>query len=174
MYAEVYKLLQCAGCDNVSMANYSFSTDEFEQKCYRSNYYPSPVTRKTPPWSEQLPLLFGELFNEIYEAVRRGQYRLAAMGTRALFEQLMISKVDDHHSFENNMSAFCDQGFISPVQRDTMKNILELGHAAIHRSFEPYEQELTMALDIITSWCEVGEVKDASQPGPPQGHRARV
>jgi hypothetical protein len=148
MYAEVYKLLQCAGCGTVSMANYSFSTDSVRE-CYRRRYYPSPVTRKTPPWCEQLPVRFGELFDEIYEAVRGGQYRLAAMGIRALFEQMMISKVGDKGTFEKNMDAFFDKGCISIVQRDAMKDVLEVGHAAIHRSFKPYEGELSTALDII-------------------------
>jgi hypothetical protein len=138
------------------MANYSFSTDYVRERT-RTRYYPSPVTRKPPPWSEQLSLGFigggkekhlGELFDEIYEAVRGGQYRLAAMGIRALVEQMMISKVGDHGSFENNMNAFCERGYISPVQRDAMNDILEAGHAVIHRFFRPNEQELSTALDI--------------------------
>jgi len=35
----------------------------------------------------------GSLLHEIYQAVHGGQYRLAAMGIRALLEQIMVSKV---------------------------------------------------------------------------------
>jgi Domain of unknown function (DUF4145) len=73
------------------------------------------------------------------------------MGIRALFEQMMISKVGDKGSFGNNVNAFLDGGWISPIQRDAMNDILEVGHAAIHRSFKPNERELSTALDIIES-----------------------
>ena len=103
MYAEVYKLIKCAGCGTTSMAQYSFFTD-WERKCYQRRYYPSPVTRKIPSSVAQLMRGeieavegrgIGELLEEIYEAVRGGQYRLAVMGIRAVFAQVMISKVGD-------------------------------------------------------------------------------
>jgi Domain of unknown function (DUF4145) len=158
LFAEVYKLIKCAGCGSVSMAHYSFSDAGWERECYQQRYYPSPVTRKIPPWVEQLARgeidakkgrAIGELFHEIYEAVRGGQYRLAVMGISALFELVMISKVGDYHSFANNINAFCEQGYISPIQRDAMNDVLEAGHAAIHRSFNPNERDLSTALDII-------------------------
>ncbi|MBO0733663.1 MAG: DUF4145 domain-containing protein, partial [Methylocapsa sp.] len=164
VFAEVYKLIKCAGCGTLSMANYSFSDEGFVRECYRQRYYPSPVTRKIPPWVEQLALgaieakkgpEIGKLLQEIYEAVRGGQHRLAVMGIRALFEQVMISKVGDRGSFVNNMNAFCEEGYISSIQRDAMNDVLEAGHAAIHRSFEPKEHELSTALDIMkASWLQ--------------------
>ena len=61
---------------------------------------PSPISRKPPDWLWKLRFLFGnsetplgELLYEIYEAVQGKQHRLALMGIRAFFEQLMIAKV---------------------------------------------------------------------------------
>jgi hypothetical protein len=45
----------------------------------------------------------GSLLHEIYQAVHGGQYRLAAMGIRALLEQIMVSKVGDLGSFEKQL-----------------------------------------------------------------------
>jgi hypothetical protein len=177
--AEVYKLLEFAGCHNVSMANYSFYEDSFSRECWRKRYYPSPAKRKAPPWRLELPIC-GNLFDEIYEAMRGGQYRLAVMGIRALLEQVMISKVKDHGSFEKNVNAFCDQGYISPVQRDTMNDILDAGHATMHRHFNPTEDDVSAALDVVENILSAiyvnGEaaasVADRIPPRPPRAKRS--
>src|SRR5258707_6799 len=39
-------------------------------------------------------------------------------------------------------------GYISLVQRDAMADILDAGHAAMHRAYEPSEADLNTALDI--------------------------
>lgn len=149
---NMYLLLECAGCDEVSLAN--FWGDGFER------YYPSPISRKPPDWLASLQFSFmkvrsaaeealGELLHEIYEALRGGQRRLAAMGIRALLEQVMIDKVGDQFSFFKNIDAFCQQGYASLVQRDQLITILDAGHAAMHRSYAPSDRDLSTALDII-------------------------
>ena len=42
----------------------------------------------------------GAVMMEVYQAVTGGQYRLAAMGIRALLEQVMIQKVGDLKTFD--------------------------------------------------------------------------
>jgi hypothetical protein len=114
------------------------------------------VPRKKPLWAEPVlawisfgvPLELSELASEIYEAVWAGQYRLAAMGTRALLEQAKILKVGDHGSFSTNLDAYCERGFISVVQRDAMNAILDAGHASMHRMYKPTDSDLQAVLDI--------------------------
>jgi hypothetical protein len=80
---EVYRLIECAGCHNISMAHLSFYDDFDFRRCVKQRYYPSLAMRKLPSWRSKLP--FGaELFEEIYEAVGGAQYRLAVMGIRSL------------------------------------------------------------------------------------------
>src|SRR6266566_5589402 len=99
----VYYFLTCAGCDAVSMASI-WSAGLVSE----TSYYPSPISRKPPEWLWKMRFLFGddekplgELLHEIYEAVQGKQHRLALMGIRAFFEQLMIAKVGDHGNFGN-------------------------------------------------------------------------
>jgi hypothetical protein len=123
------------------------------------SYYPSPITRQRPLWvlglvlgfasgAEEAPVL-GGLLMETYAAVAGEQYRLAAMGIRAVLEHAMIAKVGDNGTFEKNLDAFVNKGFISSIQRDAVKSALDLGHAAMHRGFIPTERDLTKALDIV-------------------------
>jgi len=137
-----YHFLQCRGCDSVSMAH----------TCPHSKtitYYPSPVARVLPDWMFDFAIglvggdteeMIGQLLDEVYAAVRGGQYRLATMGIRAVLEQVIIAKVGDHHSFSKNLEQFYAAGYISLMQRDALDNSLEAGHAATHRFFKPTEQ----------------------------------
>jgi len=121
------------------------------------DYYPSPITRKQPEW--QLHLLagvhgsgkerdIGALLAEVYATVAGGQYRVAAMGIRALLEQVMILKVGDLRTFDMKLDAF-QEGYISLLQRDALRATLDLGDAAMHRAHRPSENDLMLALNIV-------------------------
>jgi len=113
------------------------------------------VARREPEWlllvanqdGEEGKL--GRLLCEIYQAVHGGQLRLAAMGIRALLEQMMITKVGDHGTFLKNLDAFQAGGWVSLVQRDAISIVLDAGHAVTHRLFQPSTDDLNTALDII-------------------------
>jgi hypothetical protein len=151
---DTYALISCCGCAAVSMAH----RKTFDGTVLYDEYYPSPVSRKSPDWLVLLgigpppnPKEFeiSVLATEIYQAVAGGQYWLAAMGIRALLEQVMILKVGDLRTFEQKLDEFQKQGFVSFLQRDALRNTLEIGDAAVHRGFRPTEKELKVALDIV-------------------------
>jgi Domain of unknown function (DUF4145) len=70
------------------------------------------------------------------------------MGIRALIEQMMIHKAGDKGSFAKNLDAFQQAGYVSLVQRDALNDILDAGHATIHRAYEPKAKDIQIALDI--------------------------
>jgi len=149
-----FTLLECAGCKHLVLRE-TLSFGDRENDVLR--YFPSPASRKVPDWVFDLSVGFigglsaaslGELFLEIYQAVSGGQLRLAIMGIRALIEQVMIHKTGDNGSFAKNLEAFQQAGYISLVQRDALNDILDVGHATIHRAFEPKAKEIEIALDI--------------------------
>jgi hypothetical protein len=152
---DTYALLECGGCSTISMGHQRLWRSHGEQEHF---FYPSPVSRKQPEWLIWLALGFsgnkkeselGGLLKEIYQAVDGGQHRLAAMGIRALLEQVMIMKVGDLASFEKKLDEFQRKGYISLIQRDAMRATLDVGDAAMHRAFKPTEIELKVALDIV-------------------------
>ena len=151
---STYAMLECCGCHRVCLGEQVRFIPDGDVE---HNYYPSPVSRKEPDWllsmivglSGSLNVQLASLLNEIYQAVHGGQNRLAAMGIRGLLEQIMVSKVGDRGSFEKQLDAFGEAGYISFVQRDAMKATLEVGHAAMHRAYKPTEEDLKVALDIV-------------------------
>jgi|SRR4051794_2115845 hypothetical protein len=140
-----YDLLECAGCKEISLRLTLKHIDDTKSV----HYFPSPASRKVPDWLHERgvgPL--GSLLHEIYQAARGGQLRLAIMGIRALIEQVMIQKAGDSGTFVKNLDAFQQAGYISLVQRDALNDILDAGHAAIHRAYEPKTKDIQIALDI--------------------------
>jgi Domain of unknown function (DUF4145) len=149
-----FTLLECAGCKHIVLREVMHFGDH-ENNVIR--YYPSPASRKVPDWvfemsfgwvGGQSAISLSELLEEIYQAVRGGQFRLAIMGVRALIEQVMIQKIGDNGSFVKNLDAFQQAGYISLVQRDALNDILDAGHATIHRAYEPKAKDIDIALDI--------------------------
>lgn len=75
---------------------------------------------------------------------------MATMGIRALVERIMIDAVGDRGRFENNISAFFDAGFVAPKHQDIFRNtLIEAGHAAMHRNFEPDAETVNALLDMV-------------------------
>jgi hypothetical protein len=110
-----------------------------------------------PSWANMMRLGFdgksetviGSLLHEVHQAVRGNMRRLAAMGIRSLIEHLMVSRVGDLGTFQKNLDVFHEKGYISLVQRDCVRTLLDAGDAATHRAFEPTIDDLNTALDIV-------------------------
>jgi hypothetical protein len=155
-YIDTYVLLRCRGCSTISLGHQQLWKDDGKTE---QTYYPSPVSRKKPDWvillaigystSSKAESELGSLLTEIYQAVDGDQHRLAAMGIRALLEQVMILKVGDHRSFDKNLDEFQNAGYLSLLQRDAMRATLDVGHAVMHRAFKPTEEDLKVALDVV-------------------------
>lgn len=88
------------------------------------------------------------MLKEVYVAVQNNLPRLATMGVRALLEKIMISKTADQGSFAKNIEKFEELGHVSKLQRKRLETILDAGHAAIHRAYDPKEKDVITLLDI--------------------------
>lgn len=146
-------MLQCAGCGTVSMRQVTW--DSLSQEAGPEEHYPPQKSRREPQWLNRVDSeTVKELLAEIYVALHGGQRRLCAMGIRALLEHTMIEKVGDQGSFQRNLSAFQSKGFISPRQRETVDAVLQVGHAAMHRSHCPSPHDLDVALSLTEATLE--------------------
>jgi hypothetical protein len=149
-----YQMLRCCGCDRINYRQQNWSSEmamDQEAEPYES-YFPPAISRREPLWKRELVTSAGididALMGEIYVALQNGSRRLAAMGVRALLEQVMIDKVGDQKSFGKNLKKFTDEGYLSAKQADALSTILEAGHATIHRAWSPSEADLGTLLDV--------------------------
>lgn len=163
--SEKYETLKCLGCDAIKLRHTSWCSEDDKPTIH---YFPPSVFRKRPDWMNGLVLdlpsgeeFVEELLSEIYSALQNNQRRLAAMGIRALLEQIMIAKIGDHRTFANNLEKFEAAGFVSSKQGERLKTILEAGHATIHRSFRPSKTDLVALVDIAESVIEATYLHDS-------------
>jgi hypothetical protein len=150
--------LKCAGCDTVVLRAAEWCSEDIDERgriAPTIRFYPPATFRPKPAWLADLYLQltggedhFYHLLSEIYVALQNDQRALAAMGIRALLEQMMIAKVGDNGSFVKNLGEFEAKGFVSRIQRERLEAILEAGHAAIHRGYKPSTEDLVTLVDI--------------------------
>ena len=87
----------------------------------------------------------------------------------------MVDKIDDQHNFKQNMDAFQNAGYLSERQRGHLDAVLNAGHAAIHRGWEP------TLLDITEGIIEVAYLHDKAAdtldrevpPKPPSPRKSK-
>lgn len=162
---DTFTLLKCEGCESITLLHedwFSEATDEQGHPYVNETYYPPAISRPEPRWLHSLrnPLapedqqLVWSLLNEIYRALHNNCLRLAVMGARALLEQIMLSKVEDQGTFGSNLDAFEASGHLSRQQRASIEPILEAGHAAIHRGFNPTTEDVNTVIDVTESIVE--------------------
>lgn len=166
---DTYELVKCRGCDTAALRIQSWidqSLDYEEDAGTETTMYPPASYRPMPRWLSGLAVLGQEevmlrsFIDEIYIALRNKCLRLAVMGIRALLERVMIAKVGDQGTFKANIDAFEQKGFISASQRRALEPVLEAGHAAIHRAFDPTPGDVSDLMDITESVIEAIYVND--------------
>ena len=120
-----------------------------------TQFYPPSVSRRYPDWAFEIGAQLSgeeglaEVFYEIYVAANNCLPHLALMGIRSIIERMMISKIGDNGSFTKNLKKFKEDGYISLLEFDHLNDILEVGHAVIHRGLEISDWELNTALSIL-------------------------
>jgi hypothetical protein len=165
-----YILIQCCGCDDIRLKVTS-RTELYGNPYEDSVVYPPDQIRHWPEWVytdlQMAPNIFGrpeknpgrrellaeirKFLREIYQALGGGSHRLAIMGVRALVERIMIQEVGDRHSFEQNINAFFESGYVAVAQQEMFRSQIEAGHAAMHRGWEPKRDDVMTVLDIVES-----------------------
>lgn len=157
---DKWTLLRCLGCDAVRLKHQSWFSEDYDERglpAVNTEWFPPSVRRQKPSWRREFRgALSGSLYSynslsdEIYEALAIGAHRLATMGVRALVESIMIEQVGDQGNFVNTISAFFDAGHVAPNQQGIFRDtLIEAGHAAMHRGFEPSADTVNTLLDII-------------------------
>ena len=159
---STYEMLKCCGCGHIALRHKHWFSEDIDSRgrpIVHVVYYPPAISRQQPKWLSDLDgflssdneRVTAELLKEVYVALQNGSRRLAAMGIRALIERIMIDVVGDNGSFTNNLAAFQKKGFISERQQQILETILEAGHAAIHRAYNPAPDDINTLVDIAES-----------------------
>lgn len=154
-----WETMRCLGCDTVHLKHKWYFSEEFDgygNRVVHTEHSPARLIRRKPVWRgvgfnfSPNVVGFSALIDEIYLALGHQSYRLAAMGIRALAERVMIDQVGDKGNFAKNIEAFFEAGHVAPrLQKAFEETLIEAGHAAMHRGFDPDIDTIETLMDII-------------------------
>jgi hypothetical protein len=95
-------------------------------------------TAKLPVWVVELPEGLKELLKETFQAKEQGWNRLAAMGIRAMFDMVSTEALQvDAGGFKKKLEEMVREEHIALTQHENLNALVETGHAAAHRGFNP-------------------------------------
>ena len=155
-------IVECCGCEHlafVKQTHYSkeialhrdrVSGEEIVVPLWDVSIYP-PVTYRAPPrWFEDLPdPTLHKISREIYKSLETESHYLATFGSRTLIDRLIVLTVGDKGNFVKGLKALQDKGKISQHERDILEPVIQAGHAAAHRGWEPSKEQLKFILDTV-------------------------
>lgn len=163
-WGETYRLLQCAGCENISMREDSWNSENTSYEgapIITTKFLPPRIFRPKPKWMDDAeyisncPDLIQSLLKETYICLQNDCRSSSAMCVRAIFEAMMIDKIGDQGAFAANIGEFEKQGYISKKQKEIIEPVLEAGHASIHRGYIPKIDQLITLVDVAESIVSV-------------------
>ncbi len=183
-----HELLKCLGCERIVLRRTygnDVEVDDDGNSIESIQYYPPAISRPRPQWFYELSSIgrleagkseytyIYDILQEIYIGLQNNSIRLATLGIRTLLEFIMIQKVNDNGTFANNLNEFEKNGYISAGQKEILETVLEAGHATMHRSYSPSEEELITCMDITenviaTIFIHPREAKKLSLRIPPR------
>jgi len=145
-WSDLYELVECRGCENVSMrhTHYFDPTDETT-----ITTYPPQVLRRRPHWLHQLPPAIVALMQQTYQALDLNSRALALMGARAAVDMVMTDKVGDVGPFVKKLNALEELGVIGSKNRAVLETALDAGNAASHRGYQPSTDDVGAVMDIV-------------------------
>jgi hypothetical protein len=156
---DQWETLRCLGCNTVHLRKLSYFSEDCGPRgepTVSYTHYPARLSRRKPKWRDQIYLFNAKVYDlsllldEVYQALAMGSCRLAAMGVRALVEQVMIDQVGDQGGFKPTIKAFFGEGYVAARQQGAFEKVLiEAGHAAMHRGFNPDPDTIETLLDIV-------------------------
>jgi len=154
-WSERHEMVQCCGCGSVSMRHTYESLSEEAPTISYTYKDDLKTTTFAPFWTLgfdfEIPSRVGSLVAESYIAHYHGLYRLAGMGIRAALESVMLDKVGYKENFGMYIKAFRECGYLSVRDDGMIDAVIEAGHAATHRGWDPTSENISTALEILAA-----------------------
>jgi hypothetical protein len=145
-WEDTYELLECAGCESVSMKH----TNWFVQgDAVEVSIYPPPVKRRRPHWFNEIPRPVSTLLQQVYQALDGNSRSLALMGARAVLDMVLVEVAGDKGAFSAKLDELEKKGFIGSKNKEVLDAALDAGSAASHRGYMPSINDINAVMDIV-------------------------
>jgi Domain of unknown function (DUF4145) len=103
-----------------------------------------------PAWYDKLDDSKKALIAELDVALENELAALPTMGLRTLLELIILDHIiHSKGSFKKNLEAFAEAGFITEQHAAVIGNVVDIGHAAIHRAYFPNRSDLETCVETV-------------------------
>ncbi len=145
-WTNMYELLECAGCESVTLRHtyYFQDTDETTIRTY-----PPRIARRRPRWMNKLPKPMREMLRQAYVALDSNCPALTTMGARAVLDMLLVEQVGDVGGFGKKLKALEESGVVGQKNRLILETALDAGSAAAHRGHQAAADDVNAVMDIL-------------------------
>jgi len=124
----------------------------------------------------EMPSEYSGLLDEVYVALHADSRRLAAMGARALIDEVIRKRVGDQGNFKDGLDELVNKGLLSTDNRELIHAAVDAGHASAHRGFQPSPDDISTVIDIVENLIQnellatpVAALRAATPSRPPRG-----
>lgn len=117
-------------------------------KRHVASFFGKPEAQQ-PEWYDQLDSSKKALIFELDVALKSELAALPTMGLRTLIEVIILEHITEKGSFKKNLMAFVEAGFITKQNASIIENVVDAGHAAIHRAYFPNSSDLHTCVEIV-------------------------
>lgn len=151
-----YHIVRCLGCDEVSFCSVTYDENNIE---YDENgvetippvieTFPERVGTISPIDSWYIPEEVAGIYKETISSLNNKNYRLAAVGFRAVIEAICLHESIMGRTLETKINALRKQGVITQLDRDRLHSIRFIGNDSIHEMKCPDKHQLDIVLEIV-------------------------
>lgn len=156
-YEEIYMMIQCLGCENISFrkeshdyeAYYQISHDEWEHDI-SIDIYPHFIeghNKLNSIWS--IPNIVKSVYEESILAIQEGAFTLAGLGLRATIEAICNEQGIVGKDLQKRINAMVREGLISKKDANRLHSIRFMGNDAAHDIKKAKKASVLIALKIV-------------------------
>lgn len=154
-WSGVFKTVICLGCENVSFAKESTSSEDWTHDEENNvvfpptiERFPAPVGRLPIPHSNLLPPTLRDVYDETLGAYNADLRLLGAIGVRGLIEMVCKNKNAPGASLHNKIEALIPLGLLTSEHAAILHKLRTLGNSAAHEAVPPSKKHLGLAIDV--------------------------
>lgn len=161
-----HHLLQCNGCETVFYQQIEHFSEHTTHEYIGGEYVEIPIdiittfpptqTFSVPPWVNKLEPVDAQLyliFTEMYSTYVSNHFILSAIGLRTIFDRTTeLLQIHPGLSLNEKVEKLKIEGFIGDTESVILKQVIDAGNAAAHRSWSPKKAEFEQLLEVIENF----------------------
>ena len=102
-----------------------------------------------PTWFSELDDSKKAFIGEIDVAIRSALLALPTIGLRTLLERVMVEHIGEAGGFAEKLRRFEENGFVTVLHADSLRKVLDVGHASAHRAYFPNEEDVKTCVEVV-------------------------